>query len=74
MQMQMPRNPRARDAADVEPKIKSVGFQDLRQSPDHLGGHVEEFGRLLRGQLGERSNMPIGRDHEVACVVGVSIE
>ena len=72
--MHMPREPRARDLALVDPQVRARRLIGRAQRAQRPLGHRHELERLVRVQVLDRGDVTVRRDHQVPAVVRVSVE
>ena len=74
MDVEMPRDPGPSHAAQIEAEVEALGPQRPPQPFGEALQHREQLAPLTRTEVGQGADVPIGRDHEVAVVVGVPVE
>ena len=72
--VEMAGNAGAGGSAEVEPDIETVRLHGLAKGVGHPVDEGPEIGGLLGGEGGEVVHLAVGADHEVAEVVGKTVE
>lgn len=68
------RNTGAGGGAKIEPNVKPLRLHGLAECIGHAVDQGPEIGGLLRGEESEVVDLAVGADHEMAEVVGVTIQ